>query len=279
MSIPRVMIPDRAPLSGSRWSHTSALSCHPRMVEGVGKWKVGCTSNWCNQQETLVSYGFIWFLVNADRVLLKKIQTPAIQNWMCLTMIAENNYHWKNLYRWDKQWLNSDETSIFFGGAVPHCQTNPSKHGSKVHHSKLTQNFGSSGHPALTKATRNDGEPPEAPTLALAYWPIFRFARIKWCKQSTRRNPTWHHFVCDSGSLPLVAAEVAETSRFFPMFSVAEINPWLKSRPPPALPKAPRPLSHRRTCSKVKPYLTGSFTTKKSMAWFNEHEPTIIGIY
>jgi hypothetical protein len=91
------MIPDRAPLSGSRWSHTSALSCHPRMVEGVGKWKVGCTSNWCNQQETLVSYGFTWFLVNADRVLLKKIQTPAIQNWMCLTMIAENNYHWKNL--------------------------------------------------------------------------------------------------------------------------------------------------------------------------------------
>jgi hypothetical protein len=61
--------------------------------------------------------------------------------------------------------------------------------------------------------------------LALAYWPIFRFARIKWCKQSPRRNPTWHHFVCDSGSLPLVAAEVAETSRFSPFFL------WLKSIP------------------------------------------------
>ena len=239
------MIPDRAPLSGSRWSHTSALSCHPRMVEGVGKWKVGCTSNWCNQQETLVSYGFTWFLVNADRVLLKKIQTPAIQNWMCLTMIAENNYHWKNLDGIVQNW---PKIRVFWASSSDQTR-NPQRWRTPLRAGwrrpwpwHIDQFSGSRG--SSDASNPRAGIPPG--TILFAILGVYPLLLQKWLKL-----PVFLHFFCG----------------------------WNQSlavkRPPPALPKAPRPLSHRRTCSKVKPYLTGSFTTRKVCLV----EPTIIGIY
>lgn len=141
---------------------------------------------------------------------------------------------------------------------------------------KIDQKFGSSGHPALTKpATRNDGEPPLRAGWRRPWpWHIDQFSGSRGSSDASNPRagiPPGTILFAILGVYPLLLQKWLKLPVFLHFFCGWNQSLAVK-RPPPALPKAPRPLSHRRTCSKVKPYLTGSFTTKKSMpGWTNNH--------